>query len=312
MNRLAPLLVVLAVTIGAVAVPAVGAPADVAPDDATSAQTNETVAPGARFAGVVDVQEAEVGGELAERAFGLRLARARSNGSKAAVVATEVRTLRDQLAALEQRRDRLTAARRNGTMSEARYRAEVAGLLARSRVLERQINRTHMAAGPLPADVLVDRGVNVSAIDRLRTGARNLTGPEVARIARSIGGPRIGAGLVDRGPDEIGPPEDRPAAPGPPDDSDRPGPPDDHPRGDDGPDRRGPPTATDDPDGDNPVNETRTAEDEPADGTDADADGASPSDEAGTGPPADAPAGPGRSDDDQGAGESPGGEGNER
>jgi hypothetical protein len=160
-------------------------------DDATNESENET-APGAQLAGVVAVQGAEVEGEVEQRSFGLRVAKAASNASKASVVAQQTETLESRLAALEQRRAELEAARENGTISASRFRAEMAGLAARISTLQELTNTTAETAAGLPADVLAERGVNVSAIQRLRTSAANLSGPAVAEIARSIAGPPNG------------------------------------------------------------------------------------------------------------------------
>jgi len=258
MTRPVAVFAIVILAIAGVAGPVGGTPAT----DATAApQLSEepapnASAPGAMLAGVVDVQEAEVGGELADRAFGLQIARAESNASRASAVAGEVESLRERLRTLEQRRERLEAAHRNGNISEARYRAETAALVARSRILERQLERTGRVAVALPAELLDERDVDADEIERLRTGARNLSGPEVAAIARSIAGPPVGSELSDRGdddrelPDVVGPPDDREDD----DDEDRPGFP-----GDDRDDRsnetdRGPieaPNGTDGP-GDGP------------------------------------------------------------
>jgi hypothetical protein len=65
--------------------------------DARSVQENETTdnesenetSPGAQLAGVVGVQGAEVTGSVEQRSFGLQIAAARSNASKASVVANQ-------------------------------------------------------------------------------------------------------------------------------------------------------------------------------------------------------------------------------
>jgi hypothetical protein len=72
-------------------------------------------------------------------------------------------------------------------------------------------NTTERAAEGLPADTLAANGVNVTALRQIRTRAQEMTGPEIAQIARQIAGPDVGH--------RMGPPADRPG--GPPDD--RPG-----------------------------------------------------------------------------------------
>jgi len=157
-------------------------------DDATNETADET-APGAKLAGVAAVQGAEVEGEVEKRSFGLQVAAANSNASKASVVAQQSQTLEAQLTALQERKAELEAARENGTISESRFRGEMAGLAARISTLQQLTNATAETARGLPAAALADRGVNASSLDRLRTSARNLSGPDVAAIARDIAGP---------------------------------------------------------------------------------------------------------------------------
>lgn len=279
MTRPVAVLAIAVLAIAGAAGPVGGTPAT---DAATAPQLAEepasnASAPGAMLSGVVDVQEAEVGGELAKRSFALRIASAESNASRVSVVAGEVESLRERLTELEQRRDRVQTAHENGTISEARYRAETAALVARSRIMERQLNRTGRVATALPAELLAERNVNPEEIDRLRTGARNLSGPEVAAIARAIAGPTVGSELSDRDDDERGPPGfvGGPTDEEVPDTEDRPGLPDDA-RGDrpNGTDR-GPievPNGTESP-GDGPLDDGLPGDDDNGRGNSDDADG---------------------------------------
>lgn len=184
-----------------------------AQEETANETDNETeTAPGAILAGVVDVQGAEVEGEVERRSFGLQVKAANSNASKASVVANQTRALDERLADLRERKQELEAARENETISESRYRAEVAGLAARISTLRVLSNETAETARSLPAEALEANGVNVSALEQLRTSASNLSGPEVAAIARDItgpsgndsNGPPFGSGLM-------GPPSDTPA-----------------------------------------------------------------------------------------------------
>lgn len=184
--------------------------------DAANETDNETeMPPGARLAGVVGVQGAEVEGEVERRAFGLQVAAAKSNASKASVVANQTETLDQRLAELRERKQELETAREDGNISTGRYRAEMAGLAAQISTLQSMTNETAETARKLPAEALAERGVNVSALERLRTSASNLSGPEVAAIARSIAGP---PGNRSTGPPfgngMAGPPADTPATPG--------------------------------------------------------------------------------------------------
>ena len=193
------------------------------PDGNESNGTASAGGPGAQLAGALAVQGTEVESEVSSRAFGQRVAAAASNGSRAAIVAGEVNDSRERLADLRSRLEELEAAREAGNISEGRYRAETARIAAEIGSVERRLEQSNETAASLPADVRAANGINTSSIQRLRTEARNLSGPEVAAIARSIGGQGSGRGLGDN----VGPPgrSGGASAPrGPPADADR-GPP---------------------------------------------------------------------------------------
>lgn len=213
MKRTAPLLAVALVLLAGMALPVGGSatgatgiasPAAQAESPTGTNESDESAAPGARLAGVVAVQGAEVESEVEGRAFGIRVARANSNGSKAEVVADRFEELTRRMDALRERKRALVEARENGSISTARYRAELAALAARTASVERQANQTEAVTRDLPADLLESKGVNATAIERLRNDSRQLTGPEAAAIARTIAGPgaggALGAANVTRGP----------------------------------------------------------------------------------------------------------------
>jgi hypothetical protein len=159
-------------------------------DTETNESENET-APGARLAGVVNVQGAEVAGEVAERTFGHRVAAANSNASKAAVVAEQSEDLTTRLAELRERKQELLDARQNGDISLGQFRGEMAQLATEIRTVRRLSNRTTETARGLPADVLASRGVDTAALGRIQADADKLTGTEMAAIARDIAGPPV-------------------------------------------------------------------------------------------------------------------------
>jgi hypothetical protein len=213
MKRTAPLLAVALVLLAGVALPAGGSatrapgtagPAAQAESPTGTNESDESAAPGARLAGVVAFQGAEVEGEVEGRAFGNQVARANWNGSKAEAVADRFEELTRRMDELRERKRALAEARENGSISTARYRAELAALAARTTAVERQANQTEAATRDLPTDVLESKGVNATAIERLRNDSRQLTGPETAAIARTIAGPgaggALGAANVTRGP----------------------------------------------------------------------------------------------------------------
>lgn len=173
--------------------------------------SNVTVGPGARLAGVVGVQQAEVQGEVEHRAFGLSIAAARSNNSKVRVLANESERIRIRLQELENRTEMLNRSYRNGTIRTGTYHARLATISARIRTMERLANQTVDTAHGLPAHALEAHGVNVSDLERVRSHARNMSGAEVSAIAREMAGPHAGHPLGKT----RGPPEERPGQ-GPP------------------------------------------------------------------------------------------------
>ncbi|WP_148414825.1 hypothetical protein [Haloferax sp. KTX1] len=175
-----------AVTDGSVAAPVAQTTAN---DSATndSAASSETL-PGQRLSAVIGVQGSETDGELERRAFETRFANANSNASKAAVVATQVDTVRERLTELEQRKDRLEAQHADGTLSEGQYRVLLTRTVADIERTRSMLNQTTDAASTVPSEDLSARGVETAELDRLRTNASELTGPEVAEIAGELAG----------------------------------------------------------------------------------------------------------------------------
>lgn len=175
--------------------------------DANGANGNETAnttanpstsEPGARLAGVLGAQGAELDGEVETRSLSVRLQRTDSPGAEAAVVADAAADLEARLGALRERKETLTAARENGSISRAAYRAKVAALAPRIETVERLADRTSRTARGLPEAARRERGVNVTALERLRANASDLGGGEVAAIARQVGGRDRGARADER------------------------------------------------------------------------------------------------------------------
>lgn len=206
------LFVALAVVVGTLLVPVAG----------VMAQENETedsneVAPGERLSGVVGVQSAEFDGEIERNAFRIGLERADDNATKARHIAEKLNESGERLTELEQRKAELQEQRENDTITEGKYRAQMARLSTETETVEQQLNQSNTTAGELPEETLRQNGVNVTAIETLQANASELSGQEVAEIARGIAGDR--SGMVERGP-----PSDRGGAQNATDD--RPGGPD--------------------------------------------------------------------------------------
>lgn len=201
----------------AVAVAMVLTPAVAAALPAQTPTSNETDAPGERFAGVVGVQGAEVDGAVEDREFGAALAAADDNASEARVVADRVSTLRDRLADLRERRADLRTGVDNGTLTRGQYRSRIATVAAEAETVISQLNRSESAAVALPETARREAGLNVTAVRDLRQSVSDLRGGEVTRIARSVAGHGVGKGMpAGHGPHSgHGPPAGTPGAGGP-------------------------------------------------------------------------------------------------
>lgn len=161
--------------------------------EADSNETNETAAPpGARLAGAVGIHQAELEGEVQHRRLGHEIAGATSNGSKARVLGGETDRIRDRIHQLENRTEHLNESYENESMPDGAYHARLAKLSAEISTLERQLNTTETTARGLPAHVRQQHGIEDAELDHLRQRAHNMSGPEVAAIARQIGGPKAG------------------------------------------------------------------------------------------------------------------------
>lgn len=203
--------ILIALVVAGVAIVPIGGVAAAGSSDVVDAERaqvdgNATVAPGERLAGVIGVQGAELEGEVDRRAFGLEVANATTNESKADAVAGQLDRIRGRLADLDERKRALNESR-NGSMSEGRYRAEIAELAARTQTVQSLANVSENATRGLPAELLESKEIDATAIQTLREQASRLAGPAVAEIARSIAGPVMGP-PGDRGP------TDRPGGPG--------------------------------------------------------------------------------------------------
>ena len=237
--------IVVALLLGVAALPtaALSAPGGPAIDAQQDEPGNASIAPGEAFAGAVGVQRQELDGEVETRAYGLSIAAARSESGKAQIVANRTQMHERRLDRLHTQQQALRQAHQNGTIANGRYRAEMAQIAARIHTVQRLLNQSESTARSLPQPVRERHGINVSAIERLRTNARNLTGPEVAAITRSIAGPPFD-GPMRRGPPDRGPGDGNVSDRG------------DGPGSNGGPGQGGPPTNASDRGGGPPVNTT--------------------------------------------------------
>lgn len=205
MRRATTIATVVILAIGLAGMASVAAAAD-----QQEREGNETQ-PGEALSGALGVTDAEIQGEIAERGFGIQIAQAASNDSKADIVGDQLASVEQRLDEIEQRKADLEAAREAGEISEGRYKAEMATLETERATAERLANQSANTTEELPADILDANGISIDHIHTLRDRAENMTGPEVAEIAQQIAGNSATEPLpdeaVDRVPDDPGPPE---------------------------------------------------------------------------------------------------------
>ena len=179
----------------------------------TETEENGEIAPGERLSGVVGVQAAEFEGEIERNAFRIGLEQADDNATRASHIAAKLNESGTRLTELDERKAELQEQRENGNITEGQYRARMARLAAEAETVRRQLNQSNATAAELPEQTLRENGVNTTAIRTLRMNASELSGPEVAEIARSIAGDR--SGMVERGSrGDRNATDDRPGAPG--------------------------------------------------------------------------------------------------
>lgn len=189
-SGLTALLVVLAVVVATVpagAVPALSTSASAAQDGAANDSNASNASFGASVSGFMQASAADAEGEVEDGMFDARFENASEERRKNLV--------KGRAGNLDQRLDQLREQRAellNSTDGEPSVadRAKAARLAARIDALEESINSTSVAAERA--------GVNVAVLDELRQNASNLTGPEVAELARGLAGMDRGGPDADR------------------------------------------------------------------------------------------------------------------
>ncbi|WP_254521513.1 hypothetical protein [Natrinema caseinilyticum] len=198
MNRITTITLATMLVVAAIAVPL--AAASVVSSSGSREMTdseagNESIEPGEQFAAALGVQNAEIEGDVSNRAYGVRIANAETDRAKAAIAADQFEETETRLADLEARLEALNESRAAGELGAGRYRAEVATTVAEMRTVEQQAAAVERTAAGLPEAVLADHDIDVESVQTLRDRAGDLGGPETAAIARSVAGDEIGRSI---------------------------------------------------------------------------------------------------------------------
>ncbi len=192
MNRYHITLLVIAVVVASMMIIPV-----VAADDDDS----DDIAPGERLAGSMSAQEAEIGTDIDERGFGQAIAAAAADDDMdtlADLIAERIERNTGNVSELEVRLSDLEARHEAGEISTGEFRAELAKLEVERQSIVRTSGVAMNATMGIPAELLDERGINVTAIELLRANASELGGHEVRDIARSIAGPNVGNASPER------------------------------------------------------------------------------------------------------------------
>ncbi|UPW01172.1 hypothetical protein M0R88_03485 [Halorussus gelatinilyticus] len=182
-----------ATTAGAAApTPGVGL-ADARPAVPAAAAPNNTTANsslGTDISSFMQSSAAEVGGAVETGMWTAAFNGTENQSVRVELVETRTSQLRKELADLRQRRAELVAQRKAGNISRTAYKAKMSRLVGEIDALRSAIDTTTNRAEQVNA--------NVEALGNLRSETKNLTGPEIAAVARNVTG--VGVGEGERGP----------------------------------------------------------------------------------------------------------------
>lgn len=200
----AVLLVLLVVSTTVAVLPTAAVAADDVTGDATTpgallaATTQNDTANdsslGADISSFMQSSAAEVGGAVETGMWSAAYDATENRTVRSQLVERKTSDLRAELAELRERKQDLLAEREAGNISNAAYKARVGQLVGQINALENAINATETRAR--------DANANVENLTNLRTEASELSGPEVAAVARNLSG----VGVANAG--ERGPPSD--------------------------------------------------------------------------------------------------------
>lgn len=183
MTRRGALVALLLVAAAALALPAVA-------QDGDQTGEVENVTVGQEVSAFMQSAEANAHGEVENGMFDARMESANAS-ERAAVVEERTDEIAARVDAIEERIEELRANRTD--VNPVAYRAQMSAAAAQLAAVRESANRTATHAERV--------GVDTTRLETLRNNASELTGQEVAAIARSL------AGVMGRGPpDHAGPP----------------------------------------------------------------------------------------------------------
>ncbi|NHN59915.1 MULTISPECIES: hypothetical protein [Halorussus] len=150
---------------------------------------------GADISAFMQTSAAEVDGAVETGMWGAAFNGTENRSERVRLVERRTEELNSTLAELRERKAELVAERAAGNASEAAYKAKISGLVGRINALESAVDAT--------ADRAEEVGVDPEALGTLRTATANLSGPELAAVARNVTG--VGTTPVAPGNGRAGP-----------------------------------------------------------------------------------------------------------
>lgn len=164
---------------------ATSAPSSVGLDPAQTTETpvDEAVAPaGEHLSAVMQSNAAQAGATVENEMWTAAYANTSNESVQRDLVERRAGALNGSLAELQAERRALRAAFENGTIDRITYRAQLSSIVGRLAAFDKSVGDAHERGQAV--------GVNTTRLDELRSGASELGGPEVSRLARNLtGGP---------------------------------------------------------------------------------------------------------------------------
>ncbi|WP_231185467.1 hypothetical protein [Haladaptatus sp. DYF46] len=187
----AVLLIALLLSGFALAVPTAAAPTpDTTPDAQTDVgatsfqanqQTNNTTnnsTLGAEISSFMQVSTSQAKGTVDTGMWVARFNQTKNKSARQALVSNNVGDMKNQLADLQERKQKLVQARNSGRISRLKYQSEMSQLIGEIRAIQYSISATRPRA--------VTVGTRVGDVDNLSERADTAGGPEMIEVARSI------------------------------------------------------------------------------------------------------------------------------
>ncbi|GAA0226351.1 hypothetical protein ACFFQF_10935 [Haladaptatus pallidirubidus] len=169
-----------AVALPTAAAPSPSAPVDTSPNtfqtEQNATSSNSTL--GAEISSFMQVSTSQAQGTVDTGLWVARFNQTENRSARRALVRHHVEDMQTELDALQERKQSLVEARNNGDISQLEYQSRMSELIGDIRSLEHGINATKPRAETV--------GTRVNRLQQLDNQANNVSGPEVAEVARSL------------------------------------------------------------------------------------------------------------------------------